>query len=289
MLLLTSTSDKIQLITGSAGAIDVHTDYADLAAGVVTTGRLNTKPTTATTTDIVASPAASTSRNVKSIYAQNVHASTSNLCTIQHTDGTNVVVLESVTLAPGERIQFVEGQGFTQFDAAGLPKVNPAIIAGQLLTARLGATVSNSTTTAAKITGLDLALPVGTWVFEYWLRFQSSLATTGPKLSVNHSGTVTSFMVTVMSLTAGTLDSTGALDQDATAMQIMGGMAQRAKLNTAALIATAGVDTVTADNMIKIEGMAVVTVAGNLELWHASETANSTSIMQDSVVRATKS
>ena len=42
MILLTSTSDKIRLTTGSAGAIDVHASYVDDNSGTITPGRTNT-------------------------------------------------------------------------------------------------------------------------------------------------------------------------------------------------------------------------------------------------------
>jgi hypothetical protein len=54
------------------------------------------------------------------------------------------------------------------------------------------------------------------------------------------------------------------------------------------MIGTAGVDTTAADILIQIVGLTVVTVGGNMELYHASETATSTSIMLDSVLRLTK-
>lgn len=66
MLLLTSTSDKIQVVTSASGDIDVHATWLDSASGTVTPGRTNTVAiATATTTDVVAAPAASTYRNVQ--------------------------------------------------------------------------------------------------------------------------------------------------------------------------------------------------------------------------------
>lgn len=288
MLLLTSTSDKIQLITSSTANIDVHASYVDYDGTDVTTGRDNTKVVTATTTDIVGSPAPSTTRNVKTLHIGNVHASASNLVEIVHTDGTDAIKLESVTLLAGERIAYVEGQGFEVVDASGITKTNPA--AG-VFAQRLATTQSNSTTTATEVTGLSMATTVGTFIFEYFLRFQSATATVGPKLSVNYDGTVTSFMATLQVLNSTTTDSIGVMDQDATVGQVMSGMAQRAKSTAGGMIwsaAAGGVDTVNSDILIIISGLAVVTVAGNFELWHGSETATSTSIMADSVLRLTK-
>lgn len=122
MLLLASTSDLLQLITSAAGQIDVHSSWADISGTTVTVGRQNTRIGTATTTTIVPSPAASTTRNCKRVAVQNTHASVSNTVTWQHTDGTNVIQLEQFTLAPGERFSYSETAGIRVYDASGLEK-----------------------------------------------------------------------------------------------------------------------------------------------------------------------
>ena len=105
MIILSSTSDKIQVVTGSAGTIDVHASWADLSSGSVTPGRTNTPViTTATTTDVVASPGASAQRNVRTMYIRNDDASVDNLISVQHTDGTNVEILWEGILLPGEAV-----------------------------------------------------------------------------------------------------------------------------------------------------------------------------------------
>lgn len=288
MLFLTTTSDKLQVITGSAGTVDVHVSWTDLSGTTVTAGRTNTKITTAATIDVLASPAASTVRNTRYLVVANNHATNPNVVTLQHTDGTNVIPIETVNLQPGERLSYTEGTGLRVIDVNGVEKTNIAIAAGQYQISRLAATVSNATTTAAKITGLDQPMNAGTWVFEYFLRFQSATATVGFKLGCNHTGTVTTFDYTIIFPTTGTLDSTGVADQVLTAPSVPAVMGDRAKSTTAPAILTAGVDTITSDVLVQISGLAVVTVAGNLELYHASETATSTSIMQDSVLRLTK-
>lgn len=124
MILLASTTDKLQLITSAAGQVDVHASWADVSGTTVTVGRTNSRIATATTTDIVAAPAASTSRNIKRYMAANNSGSVSNTVTIQHTDGTNVIPLESFTLAPGERCSYNEVMGLRVFDATGNLKVS---------------------------------------------------------------------------------------------------------------------------------------------------------------------
>lgn len=300
MLLLTSTSDKIQIVTGGTANIDVHASFADYDSSIsaandrVSVGRKNTKISTATTTDVVLSPGnATTARNVKTLEIANIHASASNQVTIQHTDGTNVIQLESINLLAGERIAMREGVPMRVIDAAGMEKINPAIVAGQLPLYRLPADVSNSTTTAAKLTGLDAVVGVGTWLFEYFILYQAAATTTGVKFSVNHTGTVTSFVYDLYGLSAdttATATQSALMDQDV--LTTTGGLFEvwgaRAKTTAAAVGPTSGVDTANADMFLMITGLAVVTVTGNIELYHASEVAAASTVKAGTALRLTK-
>lgn len=109
MLLLTSTSDIIRLVTGSAADVDAHVSYVDINGTTVTPGRLNTPPiTTATTTTIATAPAASTQRNVKALYIHNASATVSTTVTVQHFDGTTSVDLVNCVLLPDEHLNLNE-------------------------------------------------------------------------------------------------------------------------------------------------------------------------------------
>lgn len=121
MLLLTSTSDKVQVITGASGAsVDVHASYVDNNAGTITPGRTNVvNISTATTTDIVGSPGSGVQRNVRGIYVTNTHATVSTQVTVVHTDGTNVSDLMGVTLLPGENLILDEDGSWHHHDTQG--------------------------------------------------------------------------------------------------------------------------------------------------------------------------
>lgn len=120
MLLLTSTSDIVRVVTGSAGAVDVHASWVDNASGTITPGRTNTASiVTATTTTVVAAPGASTQRNVRQLCISNDSASVSNLVTVEHFDGTTAETLWKGTLAPGERVIFDENGLWTPYTANG--------------------------------------------------------------------------------------------------------------------------------------------------------------------------
>lgn len=112
MILLTSNSDKMRVVTTSAANIDVHASYMDYGSSVVTPGRKNTAISSATTTDVVESPAASTNRNVKSINIRNRHASTPCTVTVVHTDGATAVELYKAALGPGAVLRYEDGVGF---------------------------------------------------------------------------------------------------------------------------------------------------------------------------------
>lgn len=122
MLLLASTTDKLQVVTSGASSIDVRADWVDFSSpSTVTPGRTNTATiSTATTTDIVASPASSVVRNIKGVSIRNRHATVTSDVTVKHTDGTNALEIIKVTaLAPGESLIFNEGVGWVTTDLNG--------------------------------------------------------------------------------------------------------------------------------------------------------------------------
>lgn len=120
MLNLASTSDQLRVVTGAAADIDVHASWVDLSGTTVTPGRLNTANiSTATTTVVVPSPAASTVRNVKHLNITNNSGSASCAVAVEHTDGTNVVELIEFVLLPGENMIFNEKGRWAHRDAQG--------------------------------------------------------------------------------------------------------------------------------------------------------------------------
>ena len=120
MLLLTSTSDLVQIITGSASTINVHASYVDNASGTITPTRTNTATiSTATTTTIVGSPGSSVQRNVRNLNIKNADATNNCAITVQHTDGTNVEPLIKCTLLAGEELVFNQAGLWVHYDING--------------------------------------------------------------------------------------------------------------------------------------------------------------------------
>ena len=120
MILLNSTSDLIQVVTSGTQNTAVHASFLDNLAGAITPLRTNTPIiSSATTTTVVASPASSTSRNVKFLSIANTDATNSNTITVNHTDGSNVIQLFKATLPAGWTATYNDLEGWVCIDAGG--------------------------------------------------------------------------------------------------------------------------------------------------------------------------
>lgn len=155
MIILTNTgTDKLQITTGSATTLDVHASWIDLASngsGDPTPGRTNTAITTATTTDIVATPAASTVRNVKELQIRNKHTSQAGDVTVVYNQNGTSFEVTKANLNAGEALEYVEGIGWFEL-AAPLGLATPNY------------STSAQTPTAATLTqlaGSTITVPVG--------------------------------------------------------------------------------------------------------------------------------
>jgi hypothetical protein len=150
----------------------------------------------------------------------------------------------------------------------------------------LGTTHAISSVTATGVTGLGpCTLEAGTYVYRFTLIVQSATTTVGIGLGVNFTGTAAvrtifaSYPSTGTTATSGVMDDVGAVTG-----QIVEHNVQTAFSTTSPNIGpnTAGFATANANVPVTIEGVLVVTVSGDLELWHSSETATATSVMAGS-------
>lgn len=127
-MLLTSQTDVINLTTSTVADIDIQASWDDITTTTFTPGRTNTKFTSAKTDIIIGHPGASTQRQIKTIVIRNIHATTSNIISITHTDGSTSVTVYSRTLLAGEAVEY-NGRIWQPFSAAGVPEstiVSPA-------------------------------------------------------------------------------------------------------------------------------------------------------------------
>jgi len=145
-----------------------------------------------------------------------------------------------------------------------------------------------TSSTVAEVTGLTIPTDVGTFIFEYSMRVQSATATVSMKAAVDHSGTTTEFEYRFEFPSQGVTAANGVIDQEtnATTGFILAQMSTRVKNTT--LGPMTDVDTINADIMLVIKGRFICTVAGNLKLMYASETATSTTLKAGTALKLTR-
>lgn len=266
MLLLTSTSDKVQVVSSSTAPLEVHATFVDATASTTPVpDRKNTEITTATTTDVVASPAASTYRNVQTLLIRNAHASTSNDVTVRHTDGTTAVDVFKVTLAAGEAIQYLDGVGFQVLTVAGAVKTSQNqganTIGSALSAAVLAADVTNNNgvaNTIADVTGLSFPVTSGKkYYFRFVIQYTAAATSTGSRWGINGPGASAMRYRSEVSLTTTTITT------------IEGNAAHDLPAASNASSAATGA------NIAVIEGFYEASANGNVIARFASEVASS--------------
>jgi hypothetical protein len=112
MIILSSASDKLQVVTAVAGEVDVHASWLDNTAGAVSVGRSNTAITAAATTDVVLSPGTGVQRNVRTLHIRN-KGTDPNDVVVRHTDGSTIVEIYKQTVPPDGQFQYNDGNGFS--------------------------------------------------------------------------------------------------------------------------------------------------------------------------------
>ena len=113
MLVLSTTTDTLQVITSATSSINVVGAYQTLSGSSISQGSIQTKITTATTTALPGFSAPSSSTQNALLFLSLVNAGgAANTVTIQHYDGTNTVTIISVVLYPGYGLVYNETAGW---------------------------------------------------------------------------------------------------------------------------------------------------------------------------------
>ena len=139
---------------------------------------------------------------------------------------------------------------------------------------------SVSSATGTKVTGLDITLEPGTYTYTYSLLVQQAASTSdGPQFGINFStGTaaVKAHGVRWWDATSAITAQTFIIDNiGVKGFGYLDGVVSNAYTTTAPDMGTTVGVTATGTNLyIILEGIIVVTVQGNLELWRAAEGAN---------------
>jgi hypothetical protein len=100
---LTATDQSITLVTGSAVTTDYVVTWSDNTTTVITPGSGQGNITTATTTEIIAAPAASTYRAIKGVMITNRHASSSQTVQLfKLVDSSSFAISQELSLLAGQ-------------------------------------------------------------------------------------------------------------------------------------------------------------------------------------------
>lgn len=179
-MLLAATTDKIQLVTDAARTVDTVVTYMDAtnadppAVKGSTSGRQAQAITTATTTDILSAPAASTLRNVQTVNVRNKDTLSVTVTVLLDLNGTDYE-LHEVTLLAGETLIWTKELGWYVIPASNKLDVLK----------RVTADVTNATTSWADITALETPIVSGkVYAFQAWLIHQTNATTTGARFGV---------------------------------------------------------------------------------------------------------
>lgn len=159
------------------------------------------------------------------------------------------------------------------------------------MTKRLSADHTLAATTGTEVVGLDFVnLRPGTYHVRYYLKCSSSAAATGIGIGVNFTGTAANPSVQLYHPTTGAAAATGTADGTTNVLTgtLVEGRAQITYSTTAPNMLSTGVATAGEEFPMIVEALIDVTIAGDLELWHSSETAANTTVKAGSVAILTR-
>jgi hypothetical protein len=195
MIILTNTTDKIQVILGGStttNQLRCFASYRDTTTSSITPLRNVLNTNNATAVDLVAAPASSTQRIVD--YLSVFNSDTANqTVTIQFDDNGTDYELFVATLAPGEKIEFQEGLGFKVMTNAGSVKTSVnqgnVPVSSTLQAATLGSDVINNNAvgnTIQDVTGLSFPVLTGkAYYFKFYINYSAATTTTGSRWSIS--------------------------------------------------------------------------------------------------------
>lgn len=211
MFNLSGTAHVVRVVTGSAGAVDVHASWIDISqsspAPTGISGGATTQISTATTTTVVAAPAASTTRNVAELTVSNDSSTVNNAIRVEFYDGTNVVRLWAGTLGFGERVVLDASGYYTVFGTDGLAKITGNSYRLTLLAATVDSPAAPDAATLAIYSGTVAQRMVPLWVAPdgQQRRFAERMSSSGFSAYYPNNGTTVGLNIGVGWTTGGTV------------------------------------------------------------------------------------
>ena len=192
MIILSTTSDKVQVVLGGSvttNQLKCFVSYTDTTTTSVTPGRNALVTNNTTPVDLVTSPASSTQRLVSYLSVYNSDTVSSTVTINLYTTSTTYKLI-TMTLSSGERIEYQQGEGFKVFATNGSFKTTPNSIGSPFSTeiqhTMLNGDVSVSTTSYSDVTGLSFpVLANKRYYFKFDIITTSQSTAVGQGWSIN--------------------------------------------------------------------------------------------------------
>ena len=123
-VLLTATTEILELTTSSTSSTDYTVSYVDHTSSTFTPGSTQGNITTATTTTILSAPAASTQRQVKLITVRNKGTASQTVILKKDISGTEYFITGAVSLFPGDFLTLDSNGDFNVISSGGTSRVS---------------------------------------------------------------------------------------------------------------------------------------------------------------------
>lgn len=197
MIILKTTSEIIRVVLSASAAteLDCYASFRNRTNTTFDASSNFTLTNDTTPVTLVSAPSASSQRIIDYISVYNKDAA-SQTVTISIFDGTNTFILFRGTLAPNEKVEYQEGQGFIVFASNGSKKlsINQGASAPNptgMLSVVLASDITNNNAVANTIqdvTGLSASfLANKTYYFKFVIWYTAAATTTGSRWAVNAS------------------------------------------------------------------------------------------------------
>ena len=159
---LASTTESLELVTATAGTINVTVSYIDYTSTTATPGAQASAITTATTTTILSAPAASTQRQVKLLTVDNAGTASVFITLQKDVSATNYSQF-SLTLGPSETLRMKSDGDFDVHDSTGAVKSSGVGIIDGTTVSWLKVGATSEATGLIQMMAKDTGFP-GAWV-----------------------------------------------------------------------------------------------------------------------------
>lgn len=270
MIILSETTDNLQIVLDSpvtTNQLQCFTSWRDRTSTTFVAGRSLVNSNNTTDVVIVSAPSSSHQAIVDYISIYNKDTTNASVTVKLDANGTEYILFKTA-LAPTEKIEYQEGQGFKVLASTGAVKqsINQganAPLTNDMSTVILGSDVTNNNAianTIADVTGLSFSVKnTKKYYFKFIIYYTAAATTTGSRWGVNCSaGLATNLtMISEYSLTTTTTTRNA---------QIQGFDLPAASNATSAS---------TANNMAILEGYFIPTADGTFIARFASEVASS--------------